>query len=98
MNGGDWALFKDDHEEAYKQLPIDPADQRNTIVSLRHRAKNAWFGFVARAFICGPNSAVLRYNVISRILVARISRFLGGAPLVGYFDDFAAMIRAQLGE
>ena len=32
----DWGLFKADHEAAYKHLPIDPDDQRNAIIALRH--------------------------------------------------------------
>ena len=95
--GGDWVLFKADHEAAYKQIPIDPADQKNAIVALRHPVSQLWYGFVTRTLIFGSIAAVLHYNVISRILVALTDRVLG-IPLVGYFGDFAAMIRAVFGE
>ena len=41
-------------------------------------------------------AAVLRYNVLSPFLVALVNRYLG-IPLVGYFDEFAAIVRKTLG-
>ena len=96
-NGGDWYLFKEDREAAYKQLPLDVNDQRHTILALRHPPTGRWFGFVARTLIFGSIDAVLRYNVFSRLIASLDNRCLG-LPLVAYFDDFAAIIRACLGE
>ena len=94
--GGDWVLFKADHESAYKQLPIRPSDMKASIIALRHPSSGKWFGFVTRTLIFGSIAAVLHYNVFSRILAELTIRCLG-LPLVIYFDDFAAIIRAQLG-
>ena len=89
-------MFKADHKAAYKQLPIDPADQETAIIALRHPSNSRWYGFVTRALIFGSVAAVLHYNVFSRIIVALVNRYLG-IPLLGYFDDFAAIIRKTLG-
>ena len=72
--GGDWALFKADHEETYKQLPIDPPDQKNAVAALRRPASKLWCGFATRTLNFGPSDAVLHYNVLSRILVALTNR------------------------
>ena len=93
--GGDFVLFKAGREEAYKQLPTDPSDQRNAIVALRRPATTLWRGFVTLTMIFGSIAALLHYNVMSLILVALTNRAMG-IPIVGYFDDFEAMIREQL--
>ena len=93
----DWGLLKADHEAAYKQLPIDPEDQRNAIIALRHPRSGKWFGFVTRALIFGAVADVLHYNVFSRLRTAIINKALG-IPMVCFFDDFAAMIQQCLGE
>ena len=95
--GDDWHLFKDDHEAAYKKLPIAPDDQQTAIVALRHPKSGNWFGFVARTLVFGSVADVLRYNVLPRIWAALCCRLLG-IPLVGYFDGFAALVRAGLAE
>ena len=95
--GDDWHLFKTDHEAAYKQLPIAPADQQTAIVALRRPSSGNWFGFVTRTLVFGSVAAVLHYNVISRIWAALCCRPLG-IPLAGYFGDFAALARAGLAE
>ena len=51
--GGDWVMFKADRKAAYKQLPIDPADQASAIVAPRHPMGGKWYGFVTRALIFG---------------------------------------------
>ena len=95
-HSADWGLFKADHEAAYKQLPIDPADQRNAIIALRHPRSKKWFGFITRALIFGAVAAVLHYNAFSRAWTALVNRTLG-IPLVCFFDDFATMIQLCLG-
>ena len=67
---GDWALFEADQEADYKQLPIDPADQRNDIVATSHPTARQWRGLATRTLIVGSVAAVLHYNVLSRILEA----------------------------
>ena len=63
----DFGLFKADREAAYKQLPIDPEDQRGAIVAPRRPQSGKWFGFITRALIFGAVAAVLHYNVFSRL-------------------------------
>ena len=82
----DWALCKADREAAYKQLPIDPDDQRNAIVALRRPTARKWRGSAAPTLIFGSVAAVLRYNVMSRIPASLTNRCLG-MPLVAYFGD-----------
>ena len=96
-DGGDWVMFKADHEAAYKQLPLDPADMKNAIAALRDPVSHRWYGFVSRALVFGSTDAVLRYNILSRIITALTNRCLG-IPLVGYFDDFASLMRKHMGQ
>ena len=67
------------------------------MVALRHPTSGKWFGFVTRTLVFGSVAAVLHYNILSRIWSALCCHLLG-IPLVGYFDDFAALIRAGLAE
>ena len=94
--GGDWVMFEAAHKSAYKQLPIDPADQASAIVALRHPMEGKRYGFVTRTLISGSIASVLHYNVLSRTLTALVNRYLG-LPLVGYFDDSAAIISSSIG-
>ena len=87
----DWALFKADHEAAYKQLPLRPQDQAYAITALKHPTNGRRFGFVSRTLVFGDTAAVLHYNVFSRLITALVNRMLGIPPIC-FFDDFAAMI------
>ena len=88
-------MVKADHEAAYKQLPIDPADQALTIIALRCPKANKWYGIVTRTLVFGAVAAVLRYNVFSRSASALVFRVLG-IPTVCFFDDFSALVRLGL--
>ena len=96
-SSGEWRLFKADHEAAYKQLPIAPADQRTAVVALRHPHSKQWFGFITRTLVFGSVAAVLRYNIISGIRSTIFARPML-IPLLIYFDDFAALLKAGLAE
>ena len=89
-------MFKADCKVAYKQLPIDPADQATAIAALRHPSEGKWYGLVTKTLIFGSVADVLRNNLLSRILTALVNRYLG-IPLVRYSDDFAAISPAVLG-
>ena len=91
----EWHLFKADHEAAYKQLPIAHADQFTAIDALRRPQSMKWSGFVTRALVFGSVAAVLRYNILSGIW-STIFALSMRIPLLSYFDDFAAMLRAGL--
>ena len=96
-DGGEWHLFKSDHEAAYKQLPISPDDQWGGIVALRRPASGKWLGFATRTLVIGSFAAVLRYNILSAIWTAPVFQLLG-IPLSVYFGDFASLIRAGLAD
>lgn len=66
----DWGLIKADHEAAYKQLPIGPADQACAIIALRRPTSGKWYGFATRTLIVGAVAVVLHYNVFSRAIAA----------------------------
>ena len=93
----DWSFFKADHQEAYKQLPLDPSETNLAIIGLRNPADKQRYGFYSRTLVFGAVSAVLHYNVFSRILAEIFTR-LFGIPLLSYFDDFGALIPTPLAE
>ena len=70
-------MFKEDHNASYKQLPIDPAELSAAIIALRHPVVHRWYGFVTRTLIFGSVADVLHYNVLPRLLVALVNRYLG---------------------
>ena len=88
-------LVKADHEAEYKQLPIAPSDQCTAVVALRHPKSPMWFGFVTRTLVFGSVAADIRYNILSGIWSAIFARPML-IPLLSYFDDFAALLRAGL--
>ena len=94
-DGGEWHLFKADHEAAYKQLAIAPSGHWAAIVALLHPTSGKWFGRVTRAIVSGPVADVMRYNILSRFWTSPVCHMLG-IPRVGYFVDFEALIRAGL--
>ena len=88
--GRDWALFKADHEAAYKQLPLDAQGQDAAIIALRRPTSGKWFGFRSRTLMFGSLAAVLHYNIFHRLITALFNR-LFRTPLIFFFDDFAAL-------
>lgn len=86
----DWALFKADHEAAYKQLPIALKDRRNAIMALRAPSNGRRFGFAPRALMFSATAAVLLYNVFSRLITAIVNMMMG-IPLICFFGHFAAI-------
>ena len=91
----DWAFFKADHEAAYKQLPLDYSHAKLAVVALRSPIDGRWYGFLSRTMMFGAISAVLHYNVFSRLLSEIVSKLLG-IPLLCFFDDFGSIIPAEL--
>ena len=94
--GRDWALLKADHEVAYKQLPLAPADQDRAIIAIRHPTSGKWYGFASRTLMFGATAAVLHYNVFSRLVTALVNR-LFGITLICFFGDFASSAPRMLG-
>ena len=80
-SGRDWSLFKADHEDAYKKLPLCPRDQALAVIAHRRPKSGKWFGFVSRTLVFGAAAAVIRYNGFSRLVTAFVNRMLG-IPLI----------------
>ena len=91
----DWHFFKADHEAAYKQLPIDEGHAKLAVIALRSPHDHKWYGFMSRTLMFGAISAVLHYNVFSRILAELACRIFG-LPMLSYFDDFGALLPAEI--
>ena len=91
-----WEFFKSDHEAAYKQLPLRPEHARLAFVALRDPITSRWMAFPPKALLFGATSAVLHYNCFSRLLAVLTNRIFG-IPLIGYFDDFGALVPANVG-
>ena len=72
----DWALFKADHEAAYKQLPLDYNHTKLAVIALRSPVDGQWYGFLSRTLMFGAVSAVLHYNVLPRLLSELVSQLL----------------------
>ena len=91
-----WEFFKTDHEAAYKQLPLRPEHTRLAFVALRDPLTSRWMAFPPKALLFGATSAVLHYNCFSRLLAILANRIFG-IPLIGYFDDFGALVPSKVG-
>ena len=81
-DGREWALFNADHEAAYKQLPLDPADQPYAIIALRNPVAGRWHGFRSMTLMFGSVAAVLQYDVLSRLITAIFNRLLAPRSFV----------------
>ena len=91
----DWQFFKADHEAAYKQLPILWEQSKLAVVALRSPKDGRWYGFFSRTLLFGAVAAVIHYNTFSRIISELVCR-LFGIPMLSYFDDFGALLPANL--
>ena len=90
-----WYFFKADHEAAYKQLPLAPGQSKLAVVALRSPSDGRRYGFIRKSLMFGAVSAVIHYNVLSRILAELMCRIFG-IPAISYFDDFGALLPACL--
>ena len=91
----DWHFFKADHEAAYKQLPLREDEFSLAVIALRCPANDRWYGFLSRTLMSGAISAVLHYNIFSRI-IDELTCKLFGVPMLSYFGDFGALLPASL--
>ena len=73
----DWHFFKADHEAAYKQLPLEWEQSNLAAIALRNPANGRWYGFMSRTLMFGAVSAVLHYNILSRILSELACKIFG---------------------
>ena len=87
----DWALFKEDHEAEYKQLPLAPSAQRRAVLALRHPSSGKRCGFRPHTLMFGAAAAVLHYNAFLRLITALVNQLMG-IPLICCLDDCAAPV------
>ena len=85
---GDVWFFKADHKDAYRQVPLRPADAPAAVITLKNPQSGHVFGFVPKTLVFGSASAVLGYNLVARAAQSLFVRFFK-IPLICYFDDFA---------
>ena len=91
------AIVKVDHENAYKQLPVIPEHRKFSIIVARNPEDGRLFGAFPNQLMFGSVSAVQHYNVISRIIATLCVRVFR-IPLVGYFDDYAGIVKNRIRE
>ena len=91
----DWRFVKADHEAAYKQLPLRAEQSKLAVVALRCPTDGRWYGFVSRTMMFGAVSAVLHYNLFSKLPTEIVAK-LFGIPLICFFGDFGAMLPSEL--
>ena len=87
----EWAFFKADHKDAYKQLLLDQEYVGLTLVALRHPTSVQWFPFAPRVLLFGAVAAVIHYNCFARIFSVLPNRIFG-LPVFNYFDDFGSLV------
>ena len=88
-------FFKADRESAYKQLPMGPKHHNLAMGSIRNPDTGERAVFPPKALLFGAVAAVLRYNCFSRLPPAMFNKIFG-IPMVGYFDDFGALVPSKL--
>ena len=92
-----WAMFKADHEAAYKRLPVAPEHAKLSVIALRSPPGKRWYGFITRTLVFGAIAAVLLFNVFSRLLRGLFTQ-LFGISLLCFFDDFGALVPLCISE
>ena len=91
----DWDFIKADREAAYMQHPMRGEHAALAVIALKCPADHRRYGFFSRTWVFGAIAAVLRYNVFSRIL-AELTTFYLGIPLLSFFGDFGALVPSFL--
>ena len=76
---------------------MDYSHAKLAVVASRPPRDNKWYGFVSRTMMFGAIAAVLRYNVVSRLLSELVPKLLG-IPLLFFFGDFGSIAPAELAE
>ena len=89
------SIFKADHANAYRQLPLRPSEARFAHVVARNPSDGHVAVFIPRTLLFGSSTAVAHYNALSRAISSIFARIFR-VPVVGYFDDFAAPVPRSL--
>lgn len=79
--------WKQDHDGAYRQIPLPRGDRPLTVVAFCHPETGKLVYYFHRALPFGAVASVYKYNRVSRAAVFLARRILG-VPVDSYFDDF----------
>jgi hypothetical protein len=79
--------WKQDHDGAYRQIPLPEEDRPLTVVAFCHPDTGKLVYYFHRALPFGAVASVYKYNRVSRAVVFLARRVLG-LPVDSYFDDF----------
>ena len=74
---------------------MDASHSKMAVIALKSPKGNRRYGFVSRTMVIGDVAAVLHYNAFPR-LTSEILAQLFGIPLLVFFDDFGAMVPAEI--
>ena len=95
--GMDWSFGKVDRQSAYKNLPIARRGQQFVSIVVKNPGGKRFYAFTPTTQLFGPTASVLRYNVLSRLLVAILIRGFA-IPAIGYYDDYGFLVPTLLAE
>ena len=74
---------------------MDPKHHNLATVSLRNPDAGEWVACPPKALLFGAVAAFLHYNCFSRLLSAVFNKICG-IPMIGYFEDFGALVPSKL--
>ena len=86
----DLSFFKEDHEGAYRQVPLDPRELKLSIVVFHDPDTGALNFYVHKCLPFGYVASVNEYNRVSQA-VAFLANKIFHVPTDCYFDDFWAI-------
>ena len=91
-----WAFLKADHDSAYNQLPLGPAYEGLTVVTIRGPILPHSACLFPHVLLFRAASAVIDYNCFARPLAPVINR-ASGILALNYFGDCGALGPDKLG-
>lgn len=62
---------------------------------VKNPSEGPYYAFPPTTQICGPTASVLRYNLLSRLLVTILVRIFA-IPSIGYYDDYGFLAPSDI--
>ncbi|KAF4650976.1 hypothetical protein FOL47_000737, partial [Perkinsus chesapeaki] len=90
------ALWKRDHRDAYRQIPVRATDQSVGTVLIRN-ADGEWVGYMHRVMPFGAVASVSGYLRLGMML-SHVMRVLFACPIQSYLDDYYAIEYVETAE
>ena len=84
------AMGIEDLPDAYRGVPLHPADARMAIVAFWSTEAGGWRFAISRAMLFGLSAAVIHFNRKPTLAVAAVRRF-GGVAAAAFFDDIVRL-------